>query len=132
EQLADGIPPFTLDRTHVARAFKATVNFWRSWIGKANYEGRWQDEVNRSALVLKLLQSRRTGGILAAPTFGLPTSIGGNRNWDYRYIWVRDSAFAIYALLRLGLTEEAEGFPRWVEARSAETKHPGRLQPIYA
>jgi GH15 family glucan-1,4-alpha-glucosidase len=132
EQLADGIPAFTLDRVHVARAFKQTVNFWRAWIGKSMYVGRWQDEVDRSALALKLLQSRRTGGILAAPTFGLPTSIGGVRNWDYRYIWVRDSAFAIYALLRLGLTEEAEGFTRWVEARCAETEHPGQLQPIYA
>ena len=132
EQLADGIPPFILDRAHVAREFKRTVNFWRSWIGRANYHGRWQEEINRSALALKLLQSRRTGGILAAPTFGLPTSIGGHRNWDYRYIWVRDSAFAIYALLRLGLTEEAEGFMRWVDARCAETQHPGQLQPVYA
>lgn len=132
EQLAEGIPPFPFDREHVARAFKRTVNFWRKWIGQAAYQGRWHDEVNRSALVLKLLQSRRTGGILAAPTFGLPTSMGGLRNWDYRYIWVRDSAFAIYALLRLGLTEEAEDFIRWVEARCAETTHPGQLQPIYA
>ena len=132
EQLAKGIAAFPLDRVHVSRAFKETVNFWRAWIGKAKYQGRWQDEVNRSALALKLLQSRRTGGILAAPTFGLPTSVGGVRNWDYRYIWVRDSAFAVYALLRLGLTEEAEGFTRWVEARCAETKHPGQLQPIYA
>jgi GH15 family glucan-1,4-alpha-glucosidase len=132
EQLADGIAPFTFDREHVARAFKRTVNFWRKWIGQATYTGRWQEEINRSALALKLLQSRRTGGILAAPTFGLPTNIGGVRNWDYRYIWVRDSAFAIYALLRLRLTEEAEAFTRWVEARCAETKHPGQLQPIYA
>ncbi|HEY8176082.1 MAG TPA: glycoside hydrolase family 15 protein [Gemmatimonadaceae bacterium] len=132
EQLAQGFPPFVLDRQHVARAFKQTVNFWRNWIGQSTYGGRWEDEINRSALVLKLLQSRRTGGILAAPTFGLPTNVGGKRNWDYRYIWVRDSAFAVYALLRLGLTEEAEGFTRWVEARCAETKHPGQLQPIYA
>jgi GH15 family glucan-1,4-alpha-glucosidase len=132
EQIAEGIPAFTFDKAHVVSAFKRTVNFWRDWIGKSTYQGRWQDEINRSALVLKLLQSRRTGGILAAPTFGLPTSVGGQRNWDYRYIWVRDSAFAVYALLRLGLTEEAEGFTRWVEARGAETKHPGRLQPIYA
>ena len=132
EQIADGFSPFVVDRQHVARAFKQTVNFWRHWIGQSTYEGRWQDEIHRSALVLKLLQSRRTGGILAAPTFGLPTNVGGKRNWDYRYIWVRDSAFAVYALLRLGLSEEAEGFTRWVEARCAETKHPGRLQPIYA
>jgi GH15 family glucan-1,4-alpha-glucosidase len=132
EQLAEGIAPFSFDHEHVARAFKHTVNFWRKWIGQSTYQGRWQDEINRSALALKLLQSRRTGGILAAPTFGLPTNIGGVRNWDYRYIWVRDSAFAVYALLRLGLTDEAEGFTHWVEARCAETKHPGQLQPIYA
>jgi GH15 family glucan-1,4-alpha-glucosidase len=132
EQLAHDIPPFDLDRPHVARAFKQTVNFWREWIGHSTYQGRWQEEINRSALVLKLLQSRRTGGILAAPTFGLPTNIGGLRNWDYRYIWVRDSAFAIYALLRLGLTEEAEEFTHWVEQRCGEWTHPGQLQPIYA
>ena len=131
EQLARDIDPLPVDRQHVAQAFKRTVNFWRGWIGQSRYQGRWQEEINRSALALKLLQSRRTGGILAAPTFGLPTSIGGVRNWDYRYIWVRDSAFAVYALLRLGFTDEAKGFTRWVEARCAETKHPGQLQPIY-
>ncbi|HJQ19608.1 MAG TPA: glycoside hydrolase family 15 protein [Gemmatimonadaceae bacterium] len=132
EQLADGHAPFVLDRAHVARAFKQTVNFWRHWIGKSNYSGRWYEEISRSALALKLLQSRRTGGILAAPTFGLPTSIGGKRNWDYRYIWVRDSAFAVYALLRLGLFDEAEEFTHWVEKRSAAMPHPGQLQPVYA
>ncbi|HEU4995601.1 MAG TPA: trehalase-like domain-containing protein, partial [Gemmatimonadaceae bacterium] len=132
EQLADGFPPFVLDRPHVARAFKKTVNFWRNWIGQSTYHGRWHDEVSRSALVLKMMQSRRTGGILAAPTFGLPTSIGGTRNWDYRYIWVRDSSFAVYAMLRLGFTDEAREFTHWVESRCADMSHPGRLQPIYA
>src|SRR5439155_14694482 len=129
EQLADNMPAFQLDRRHVARAFKDTVNFWRHWIGQSKYQGRWEEEINRSALALKLLQSRRTGGVLAAPTFGLPTTMGGQRNWDYRYIWVRDSAFAIYAFLRLGLTEEAEAFTHWVGQPCPETKHPGQLQP---
>jgi GH15 family glucan-1,4-alpha-glucosidase len=132
EQVAKDIEPFRFSKREVASAFKETVNFWREWMGKSTYKGRWHEEINRSALALKLLQSRRTGGILAAATFGLPTSIGGIRNWDYRYIWVRDSAFAVYALLRLGLTEEAELFTHWVERRCAETEQPGELQPMYA
>jgi GH15 family glucan-1,4-alpha-glucosidase len=132
EQVAEKIAPFRFSKAAVARAFKETVNFWRAWVGKSTYHGRWREEVNRCALALKLTQSRRTGGILAAPTFGLPTSIGGIRNWDYRYIWVRDSAFAVYAMLRLGLTEEAELFTHWVEQRCAEMANPGELQPIYA
>src|SRR5215470_10078178 len=73
-------------------AFKQTVNFWRRWVARNTYGGRWREMVNRSALTLKLLTSRQYGSIVAAPTFGLPELIGGGRNWDYRYTWIRDSS----------------------------------------
>ena len=112
-------------------AFKATVNFWRRWIDRSTYGGRWREQVNRSALTLKLLTSRRHGSIVAAPTFGLPESIGGARNWDYRYTWIRDSAFTLYGLMRLGYTHEAAAFMRWVMARCQEVEPEGSLQIMY-
>ena len=84
------------------------MNFWRRWIARSTYTGRWREMVNRSALTLKLLTSRQHGSIVAAPTFGLPETIGGGRNWDYRYTWIRDSSFTLYGLMRLGYTQEAE------------------------
>src|SRR5262249_10984410 len=88
-------------------AFKQTVNFWRAWVARSTYAGRWREMVNRSALTLKLLTSRQYGSVVAAPTFGLPETIGGVRNWDYRYTWIRDSSFVLYGLMRLGYTDEA-------------------------
>ena len=96
-------------------AFKDTVNFWRAWIGRSTYKGRWREMVNRSALVLKLLTSSEHGSIVAAPTFGLPENIGGVRNWDYRYTWIRDASFTLYGLMRLGYTDEAAAFMRWID-----------------
>ena len=115
----------------IAEAFKETVNFWRRWVGRSTYRGRWRETVNRSALTLKLLTSRRYGSIVAAPTFGLPEEVGGARNWDYRYTWIRDAAFTLYGLIRLGYTEEAAGFMRWVEARCDELEPDGALQIMY-
>jgi pentatricopeptide repeat protein len=100
--------------------FDATVSFWRTWIAGCTYRGRWREMVRRSALVLKLLTYRPTGAIVAAPTASLPEAIGGSRNWDYRYTWIRDAAFTLYALLRLGFTEEAEGFMGFLQARAVE------------
>jgi GH15 family glucan-1,4-alpha-glucosidase len=131
EQLVLGVEPTRVDATTVAEWFKDTVNFWRRWIGASTYTGRWRDEVNRSALVLKLLQSREWGSIVAAPTFGLPETIGGERNWDYRYTWVRDASFTLYALIRLGLTGETKAFIDWLIQRVADTPERGRLQTIY-
>jgi GH15 family glucan-1,4-alpha-glucosidase len=87
--------------------------------------------VNRSALTLKLLTSEADGSIVAAPTFGLPEKIGGERNWDYRYTWIRDSSFTLYALMRLGYTEEAQAFMRWMEQRCQEQKPGHPLQVMY-
>ena len=115
----------------VADSFKRTLNFWREWIGHCRYHGRWREIVNRSALTLKLLVSRRFGSLVAAPTFGLPEVIGGERNWDYRYTWIRDAAFTIYALMRLGYTEEAGAFNQWIEQRCHELNPDGSLQIMF-
>lgn len=117
---------------YVAESFKATLNFWRDWMSHCRYTGRWREMVNRSALTLKLLTSQTHGSIVAAPTFGLPERLGGGRNWDYRYCWIRDSAFTVYALMRLGYTDEAAAFMQWIEARCAELKPDGSLQIMYA
>jgi GH15 family glucan-1,4-alpha-glucosidase len=114
DRVADGTPtrgfPHAEAEAEAERAFTATVAFWRSWLHQSRYRGRWREMVHRSALTLKLLTYAPTGAIVAAPTTSLPEQIGGGRNWDYRYAWVRDSAFAVYALLRLGFDEEAEAF----------------------
>ncbi|KPL14803.1 MAG: glucoamylase [Bacteroides sp. SM23_62] len=110
--------------------FKNTIEYWRKWLSRSNYKGRWREMVNRSALILKLLTFEPTGAIVAAPTCSLPEGIGGERNWDYRYTWIRDAAFTIYAFLRIGFTEEATNFMRWVLERSSEDDS-GSLQIMY-
>jgi len=117
--------------TYVAEAFKRTLNFWRAWIRRSTYRGRWREMVNRSALTLKLLCSQESGAFVAAPTFGLPEVVGGVRNWDYRYTWIRDSCFALDALFRLGYTDEARGFMGWIGERCAEVESGRTLQVVY-
>ncbi len=112
-------------------AFKDTYNFWQRWVGRSTYEGRWREMVNRSALTLKLLTSKKYGSIVAAPTFGLPEVLGGERNWDYRFTWIRDASFTLYALMRLGYTEEAESFMKWIEDRCEDLNPDGSLQIMY-
>ncbi len=116
---------------YVPDAFKDTVNFWHRWINRSTYRGRWRETVNRSALTLKLLTSQRHGSLIAAPTFGLPEEIGGELNWDYRYVWIRDAAFTLYALLRLGYADEAADFMKWIERRCYECRPDGTLQIMY-
>ena len=115
----------------VETLFLDTAAFWRGWISRSTYVGRWREMVNRSALVLKLLTYAPTGAMVAAATTSLPERPGGARNWDYRYTWIRDSSFTLFALLRLGFTEEAAAFMRWVEARCQEIGPDGSLQPVY-
>ena len=100
--------------------FEHTLKFWRDWLRQSHYQGRWREMVHRSALALKLLTSRKHGGIIAAPTFGLPEQAGGARNWDYRYTWIRDASFTVYAFMRLGFSEEANDYVRWVRARVSD------------
>src|SRR5258707_8781174 len=116
---------------YVSAAFKETSDYWRRWVGRSTYRGRWREIVNRSALVLKLLTSSEHGSIIAALTFGLPEEIGGIRNWDYRYTWLRDAAFTIYAFLRLGHVEEANAFVRWLGERGSRCGADGTLHLMY-
>jgi GH15 family glucan-1,4-alpha-glucosidase len=116
---------------YVAESFKDTMNFWRRWNRRSSYMGRWRETVQRSAMTLKLLTSRPHGSIVASPTFGLPETLGGERNWDYRFTWVRDASFTLYALIRLGYTEEAGAFMRWIEDRCADLGADGSLQIMY-
>lgn len=126
-----------LDHTHgcgaqlsvdqVDRAFQQTVQYWRRWLAQCRYQGRWREVVRRSALVLKLLTFEPTGAVIAAATTSLPEAIGGSRNWDYRYSWIRDSAFSLYALLKLGFSEEAA---RYMNFLQEICKRPGPVGPL--
>lgn len=119
------------DEEDLVNSFKSTLNYWQNWVEKSTYHGRWQEMVKRSALTLKLLTSRKHGSIVAAPTFGLPEVIGGERNWDYRFTWIRDASFTLYALMRLGFTEESGQFMNWLEQRCKELEGGNTIQPIY-
>lgn len=120
-----------LNEKETNELFRRTVNYWRNWIGKSTYTGRWREIVHRSALALKLLTYEPTGAIVAAPTAGLPEGIGGERNWDYRYSWIRDAAFTVYGLLRIGFSEEALKFMEWIESRAKESNPDGSIQLMY-
>jgi len=136
---------FVLERVpedHIARpypehetaaSFDATVQYWRRWLAQSGYKGRWREMVQRSALTLKLLTYAPTGALVAAPTTSLPEQIGGERNWDYRYTWIRDAAFSLYALLRLGFAEEAAAFMGWLTDRTRDWKvgPSGPMQIMY-
>ena len=109
----------------MVKVFGDTVEFWKSWLHKSTYQGRWREAVGRSAMTLKLMTYAPTGALVAAPTAGLPEQVGGERNWDYRYTWVRDASFSVYALLGLGYTEEAMGFAVWLRNTLEQTASAG-------
>jgi len=126
----DGIETFhSPSESEVEGLFQATVKFWQHWLSACTYRGRWRERVERSALALKLLTFEPTGAIVAAPTTSLPEVIGGARNWDYRYTWVRDAAFTVYAFVRLGFTSEAAGFVNWLQNYVAKHPHAGEQLP---
>lgn len=107
-----------------------TMDYWRRWVSGCTYHGRWREVVTRSALALKLMVYDPTGALVAAPTMGLPEEIGGERNWDYRYTWLRDAAFTLYALITVGFDDEAGRFMDWLRDRCQEDVD-GLLQPLY-
>ena len=109
-----------LNRAIVFDLEDKTYSFWTNWIRQCSYRGRFQQEVERSMLILKLLTYKPTGAIVAAPTFSLPEAIRGGRNWDYRYSWIRDSSFTAYVSLKMGFTREAEDYMSFIFARLAE------------
>ncbi|MFJ7905591.1 glycoside hydrolase family 15 protein [Kitasatospora sp. NPDC096204] len=117
DRVGGDVTPRSCPRAEAEDQFEATVRFWRHWLAGSRYHGRWREMVHRSALLLKLLTYAPTGAIVAAPTTSLPERIGGERNWDYRYVWVRDAAFCVYAMLRLGFTAEAEAFMGFLSER---------------
>jgi GH15 family glucan-1,4-alpha-glucosidase len=134
--LREGAPETCSDTVHSHESseelFRDTVSYWRRWLSKCTYTGRWREEVYRSALALKLLTFEPTGAIVAAPTCSLPESPGGTRNWDYRYVWLRDAAFTVYAFIRVGFREVAGAFMRWLEARCAELPENAPLSLMYS
>jgi len=116
-----GAPPRQISRDELIDMFVETRQYWRQWLDRSTYTGRWREVVTRSAMTLKLMTYAPTGALVAAPTCALPEQVGGERNWDYRYTWVRDASFSVYALLGLGYTEEAEAFVSWLGDRIAES-----------
>jgi GH15 family glucan-1,4-alpha-glucosidase len=105
---------------HPEHALEETIAYWQRWVARCSYRGRWSEMVFRSALILKLLTFEPTGAIVASPTMGLPEAVGGPRNWDYRYTWIRDASFTLYGLMRIGYTDEARSFMGWLEDRCRE------------
>jgi GH15 family glucan-1,4-alpha-glucosidase len=128
-----GALPQALSEEDAKAALDTTIAYWRRWLTQCTYRGRWREIVHRSALALKLLTYEPTGAIVAAPTTSLPEHIGGERNWDYRYTWIRDAAFTVFAFMKLGFTHEAAAFMHWLTDRFADTKDSdtGPLQIMY-
>ncbi|MFJ6749547.1 glycoside hydrolase family 15 protein [Streptomyces sp. NPDC091266] len=119
ESAADG-PPHDIRLAAFQELFDDTMGYWRTWLGQSRYSGRWRETVERSAVTLKLMTYAPSGALVAAPTAGLPEQLGGERNWDYRFTWIRDASFSVYALLGLGFTEEARAFTGWLRDRVQE------------
>lgn len=119
-------PPTPVD---AEQALCHTEGFWAEWVGRCTYEGPWSDAVRRSLVTLKALTYRPTGGIVAAPTTSLPEHLGGVRNWDYRYCWLRDSTFTLQTLMNAGYYEEAEAWRDWLLRAAAG--RPDQVQIMY-
>jgi GH15 family glucan-1,4-alpha-glucosidase len=124
-----GGPPRLIAPEEIERLQEETADFWRTWVSKSSYTGRWREMVSRSAITLKMMIYAPTGAPVAAPTAALPEQVGGERNWDYRYTWVRDGSFSLYALLGLGYVDEARAFAGWLRARG-EGLQPGSGHPL--
>ncbi|HET6614760.1 MAG TPA: glycoside hydrolase family 15 protein [Dehalococcoidia bacterium] len=124
-----GEPAVILPDNYIDEVYRQTIAFWRAWSAECTYDGPYRREVLRSALVLKLLTYAPSGAIVAAPTTSLPEEIGGERNWDYRYCWTRDSALTVRAFLALGIKREAHAYMGWLLHATNLTKP--KLDPLY-
>jgi GH15 family glucan-1,4-alpha-glucosidase len=116
-----GGQPRSLRPSDITRLADDTARYWRNWLNRSSYQGRWRDMVTRSAMTLKLLTYEPTGAPVAAPTLGLPEQAGGERNWDYRYTWIRDGSLSMHALAGLGYLDEAAKFGDWLRDRVTES-----------
>ena len=123
-------PGEILSHVRFEELLNETLRYWRRWLSNSTYHGRWREMVHRSALVLKLMVYDPTGALIASPTMGLPERIGGARNWDYRYTWLRDAALTLYALIYVGFEDEARNFMGWLRDRCQQDVD-GLLQPLY-
>jgi GH15 family glucan-1,4-alpha-glucosidase len=123
------LPPFSEGAAW--QLSQGAISFWRRWLGKCSYQGRWREMVHRSVLALKLLTFAPTGAIVGSPTCSLPEHIGGMRNFDYRYTWPRDAAFTLYAFMRVGMTEEAQHFMEWLQGCLLDFDAQKGLRSVY-
>ena len=115
-----GGKPRAVPPAEITRLADGTAAFWKNWLSRSTYTGRWRDMVDRSAMTLKLMTYEPTGAPVAAATLGLPEQAGGERNWDYRFTWIRDGSLSVHALAGLGYLEEASKFGRWLRDRVEE------------
>jgi pentatricopeptide repeat protein len=125
-----GGQPKQLPPAELQRLTRDTAVYWKAWLHGSSYTGRWREMVGRSAMTLKLLTYQPTGAPVAAATFGLPEQIGGERNWDYRFTWIRDASMSVHALVGLGYLEEASQFAQWLRDRGMESKGTDGSGPI--
>jgi pentatricopeptide repeat protein len=125
-----GGQPQLLPTAELERLTQDTAAYWKKWLHGSSYTGRWREMVARSAMTLKLLTYRPTGAPVAAATFGLPEQVGGERNWDYRFTWIRDASMSVHALVGLGYLDEAEQFAHWLRDRGMESKGADGSGPI--
>jgi len=123
------LPPLT--SAAAGELLGRTIAYWRRWLSKCRYQGRWREMLQRSLLALKLLTFAPTGAIVASPTTSLPEAVGGTRNFDYRFCWIRDAAFTIYALMRVGMTDEARQFMDWLEVCLKDFNEEVGLRSVY-
>lgn len=111
------VPPRAVARQEILDMAQRTIDHWQRWLRQSTYRGRWREFIDRSAITLRLLTYAPTGALVAAPTAGLPEQLGGERNWDYRFTWIRDASFTIYAMMGLGFVDEAASFLMWLNDR---------------
>jgi pentatricopeptide repeat protein len=127
---SNGGQPRAVPPAELQRLADDTAAFWKGWLSRSTYTGRWREMVTRSAMTLKLLTYEPTGAPIAAATFGLPEQAGGERNWDYRFTWIRDGSLSMHALLGLGYVDEAGRFASWLRDRVTESAGADGSDPI--